>query len=220
MSYLPAKLVNKRVNILIENFFSRMQHYFEKRGWLWSSCSHNNLEWKCNDYDIKVIKKYHDGAYSVIKYTIRNTPSYYKKPKSVRDLSSISFEHTILIYLPREYPASISEIKLKMETSLYHPRVSNYGSLRNICYVVMGELDRIFEDLIFFLLMKHDRIRPPALYPHEDYGLNSEAMKWYQNHYKEIENYLDELWHTRHKSVPHEKQKSKKEYGGGVIFVE
>ncbi|MGQ4832951.1 MAG: hypothetical protein ACP6IS_03500 [Candidatus Asgardarchaeia archaeon] len=222
MAHLPAALVNKRINILIGNFFEQMHQFFEKRGWIWNDCTHIDNHWKCNDYEIKIIKRYPDGAYSVIKYIIRNTPSYYKKPKYVRDLSSISFEHIFLIYLPREYPASISEIKLRMETSLYHPRVSSHGSLRNVCYVVMGELDRILEDLIFFILLKHDRIRPPALYPREDFGLNSEAMKWYQSNYKEIETYLEELWDKQHSyAIENDKKKGfRRQDSGGIVFVE
>lgn len=221
MQYLPPLLMNKRINVQINLFFSRMASFYKSRRWVWEDPKVSKDYWVNKDYELRVIKRYDDGAYNVLKYIINNLPSYSKKPSKVEDLSAISYTHKILIYIPREYPASLVDIRFKLETPLFHPRVSPFGSLRNICYVVMGEIDRVLEDLIFFLLLKPDRVRPPALYPKEDYGLNREAMLWYQRNYKKVINFLETLWNKRHEKEPLSVEKIReKKREGGIVFIE
>lgn len=202
MPTFPKTLFNKRIATQIDLFFSEMKQYYENRGWIWSQVKREEDVWSNKDFLIQIKGKYSDGAYKVIEYNLNNLPSFYKKPKSVNDLQAISFSHTLIIQLPREYPANLDKVKLMAKTPFYHPRIS-YGiigrsNIRGICYVVKGELDRILNDLPFFLLLKKDRIRPPRYYKGEDYGLNRNAMVWYQNNIEEIVTFLDNLWDSKH----------------------
>ena len=219
MATFPKTLFNNRIRIQIDSFFDEMQQYYKGRGWYWHPVNKTQESWNNGDFIIEIKAKYSDGAYKIIEYKLNNLPSYYKKPKSINDLQAISFSHVIIIQLPREYPANLNKVKLMAKTPFYHPRIS-YGiigknNIRGICYVVKGELDRILNDLPFFLLLKKDRIRPPKYYKGEDYGLNRNAMVWYQNNLEAITTFLDTLWDSKHKK---HKIKEKKEKRGIVIL--
>ena len=214
MSVFPKTLFNERITIQIDSFFTEMKNYYRKRGWDWPTVSKGDGFWSNKDFAVQIKSKYSDGAYKIIEYKLNNLPSYYKKPKSINDLQAISFSHIIVIQLPREYPANLNKVKLMARTPFYHPRIS-YGimsksNIRGICYVVKGELDRILNDLPFFLLLKKDRIRPPRYYKGEDYGLNRDAMVWYQNNLETITTFLDKLWEAKHKKVEKQKTEEKK----------
>ena len=202
MPTFPKTLFNKRIDTQIDLFFSEMKQYYENRGWVWSQVKREKDKWSNKDFLIQIKSKYSDGAYKVIEYNLNNLPSFYKTPESINDLQAISFSHILIIQLPREYPANLNKVKLMAKTPFYHPRIS-YGivgrsNIRGICYVVKGELDRILNDLPFFLLLKKDRIRPPRYYKGEDYGLNRNAMVWYQNNIEKIVAFLDNLWDSKH----------------------
>lgn len=192
-----TELFNARVETQIQTFFDTMNNLYGQRGWHPDPPRHRDLKWENEDFTVEVIGRYRDGAYKRIRFTMRNLPGYVRCPGSLTDPNAIRWEHRFSFDLPREYPRNIGSIRPSAETPLYHPRLST-GGKGLACYSVRGELDRILEDLPFFVLLKPDRVEPPSRFS-SDHGLNTQAMHWYERNADGIVSTLERLWRNRHK---------------------
>ena len=218
-SVFPAKIVNLRIKTQITNFFSNIKKYYDENNVLFDSPVITENKWYNSDFYIYIEKFYSDNAIRTVNYIIKNYPGYSKEPKEVRDLESISFTHHFAIEIPRSYPKDLHKIRILLKTPLYHPRVSPKGSIRNVCYVVRGEIDRVLNELPFFVMMKKDRVEPPNIYKNSDYGLNSKAMKWYIRHMDEIIEFLQSLWISYHKILQNNKKGISRQAKNKIVFL-
>ncbi|MFX1474763.1 MAG: hypothetical protein ACFFCO_04690 [Promethearchaeota archaeon] len=192
-----TELFNARVETQIQTFFDMMNNLYGQRGWHPDPPRRRDLKWENEDFTVEVTSRYRDGAYKRIRFTIRNLPGYFRCPGTLTDPNSIRYEHRFAFDLPREYPQNIGSIRPSAETPLYHPRLSA-GGKGLACYSVRGELDRILEDLPFFVLLKPDRVEPPSQFA-SDHGLNTQAMYWYERNTDGIVSTLERLWESRHR---------------------
>ncbi len=191
-----TELFNARIETQIQTFFDAMNNLYGRRGWDPSPPHRENTLWRNQDFTVAIIDRYRDGAYKRIRFTIRNLPGYARQPNTLTDERAIRYEHRFVFDLPREYPQNIATIRPAAETPLFHPRLAASG-IGHACYSVRGELDRILEDLPFFVLLKPDRVEPPSQFQ-SDHGLNSAAMAWYEQNTANIVATLDHLWENRH----------------------
>lgn len=191
-----TELFNARVETQIQTFFDAMNNLYGRRGWQPNPPHHEDTTWSNPDFTVAIIARYRDGAYKRVRFTMRNLPGFTRKPNSLTDDRAIRYEHQFVFDLPREYPQDIGTIRPASEMPLYHPRLAASGK-GQACYSVRGELDRILEDLPFFVLLKPDRVEPPSQFQ-SDHGLNSAAMAWYEEEAENIVATLDRLWEERH----------------------
>ena len=84
---------------------------------------------------------------------------------------------------------------------------------------VRGEIDRVLNELPFFVMMKKDRVEPPNIYKNSDYGLNSKAMKWYIRHMDEIIEFLQSLWISYHKILQNNKKGISRQAKNKIVFL-
>ncbi len=192
-----TELFNARVETQIQTFFDTMANLYGQRGWSPEQPRRRDLKWETEDFTVEINGRYRDGAYKQFHFTMRNLPGYFRCPGSLTDPNAIRWEHRFSFDLPREYPQNIGSIRPSAETPLYHPRLSA-GGKGLACYSVRGELDRILEDLPFFVLLKPDRVEPPSRFS-SDHGLNTQAMHWYERNADGIVATLERLWRERHK---------------------
>ena len=192
------ELFNARVETQIQTFFDSMNNFYGRRGWLPSPPRREDTTWTNDDFTVAIISRYRDNAYKRVRFTIRNLPGYTNKPTQLTSHSALRYEHRFVFDLPREYPQNIGMIRPTAEMPLFHPRLSSSGT-GPACYSVRGELDRILEDLPFFVLMKPDRVEPPSQFQ-SDHGLNTSAMAWYEADSENIVTTLDRLWNERHEN--------------------
>jgi hypothetical protein len=190
------ELFNARVETQIQTFFDSINNFYGRRGWPPSPPRREDTTWSNDDFTVVIISRYRDGAYKRVRFTIRNLPGYASKPSQLTSNRALRYEHQFVFDLPREYPQNIGMIRPTAETPLYHPRLSSSGT-GPACYSVRGELDRILEDLPFFILLKPDRVEPPSQFQ-SDHGLNTDAMAWYETDSENIVATLDRLWGERH----------------------
>ncbi len=195
-----TELFNARVETQIQTFFDTMNNLFGRRGWDPDPPHREDTAWSNRDFTVSTIARYRDGAFKRIRFTMRNLPGFVRKPRNLEDTSAIRYEHRFIFDLPREYPQNIGAIRPVAETPLYHPRLAASGT-GHACYSVRGELDRILEDLPFFVLLKPDRVEPPSQFQ-SDHGLNMAAMAWYEQDADRIVETLDQLWEAQHKDGP------------------
>ena len=193
-----TELFNARVETQIQTFFDAMSNLYGRRGWNPEPPRREDTTWSNRDFTVAIIERYRDGAYKRIRFTMRNLPGFARQPRSHNDERAIRYEHRFVFDLPREYPQNIGTIRPAAETPLFHPRLAASGT-GHACYSVRGELDRILEDLPFFVLLKPDRVEPPSQFQ-SDHGLNSTAMAWYEQDTMNIVETLDRLWNARHQS--------------------
>jgi hypothetical protein len=211
------ELFNARVETQIQSFFDAMANLYGRRGWRVEKPRHDDLRWRTEDFTVEVVERYHDGAYKRIRFTMQNLPGYAQRPASLTSQNAIRFEHIFSFDLPREYPQDIGVIRPTAETPLYHPRLSSSGTGR-ACYSVRGELDRILEDLPFFVLLKPDRVAPPSQFQ-SDHGLNTAAMAWYEHDMDNIVSTLDRLWENRHRVIGRREPEPAEERPGGRVRI-
>ncbi len=193
-----TELFNARVETQIQTFFDTMNNLYGRRGWDPDPPYREDTKWSNRDFSVEIIARYRDGAYKQVRFIMRNLPGIIREPRSLTDESAIRYEHRFVFDLPREYPQNIGTIRPAAETPLFHPRLASSGT-GHACYSVRGELDRILEDLPFFVLLKPDRVEPPSQFQ-SDHGLNAAAMAWYEEDTTNIIETLDQLWEARHKS--------------------
>ncbi|MFX0168362.1 MAG: hypothetical protein ACFE89_03295 [Candidatus Hodarchaeota archaeon] len=199
------ELFNARVETQIQTFFDSINNFYGRRGWMPSPPRREDTTWSNDDFTVTILSRYRDGAFKRVGFTMRNLPGYTQKPSQLTSNRALRYEHRFVFDLPREYPQSIGMIHPTAETPLFHPRLSSSGT-GPACYSVRGELDRILEDLPFFVLLKPDRVEPPSQFQ-SDHGLNTTAMAWYEADAENIVTTLDRLWEERHqiqgtRSVP------------------
>lgn len=197
-------MLNKRIDNLIENFYDSMKDFFTQKQWKWSNFVAKKDEWVHPDYGIKIISRYNDSAYRVLEYTLKNTPSLVEFHQGRK--YNFLYTHIFEINIPREYPANLGNIEINVKKGIpFHPRV-----IKNMkaCIVINGEIDRILEELIFHALLKPEKIRPPSLFPGEDFGMNSNKMRLYEIHYEEIVSVLETKWDEKHEKQEKTKVKS------------
>ncbi len=195
-----TELFNARVETQIQTFFDAMNNLYGRRGWNPEPPQREDTTWSNRDFTVAIIARYRDGAYKRFRFTMRNLPGIVRQPSSLNDERAIRYEHRFVFDLPREYPQNIGTIRPAAETPLFHPRLAASGT-GHACYSVRGELDRILEDLPFFVLLKQDRVEPPSQFQ-SDHGLNSAAMAWYEQDTTNIVETLDRLWEARHQTEP------------------
>ncbi|MFX1319097.1 MAG: hypothetical protein ACFE9D_04495 [Promethearchaeota archaeon] len=195
-----TELFNARVETQIQTFFDTMNNLFGRRGWDPDPPHREDTVWSNRDFTVAIIDRYRDGAFKRIRFTMRYLPGFVRKPRNLEDTNAIRYEHRFVFDLPREYPQNIGTIRPIAETPLYHPRLAASGT-GHACYSVRGELDRILEDLPFFVLLKPDRVEPPSQFQ-SDHGLNMAAMAWYEQDTDRIVETLDQLWEAQHKDGP------------------
>ncbi|HUU77086.1 MAG TPA: hypothetical protein VMX55_01985 [candidate division Zixibacteria bacterium] len=189
-----------------------MDDFFKKQRWKWPPFTRKGDKWTQEDFSVDVIGKFKDGTFREIMFSVRRLPGLIGQSGS-KDHLNIGYEHKFLIYLPREYPANLSHIKMRSATRIWHPRISMSGS-GDACITVNGEIDRILIDLIYHLLMDPRRIRPPKLFPKEDSGLNAVAMRWFEKDAENIHQTMIAKWDARHEKT------TLKESGGIQIIGE
>ncbi|MBD3189887.1 MAG: hypothetical protein GF308_04550 [Candidatus Heimdallarchaeota archaeon] len=183
----------------INVFYESMKDFFETKGWRWTPPRRQGEKWIQEDYSVEIRGKYSDGAYRDVLFTMRRTPGLIGQSRNKEHLS-LGYQHKFMIYLPREYPANLSHIKMRAVTKLWHPRIST-GRSGEACITVNGELDRILIDLIYHVLMDPKRIRPPKIYPKEDFGMNGVAMRWYEKDAEDIYQTMFAKWAQRHEKA-------------------
>ncbi len=193
-----TELFNARVETQIHTFFDTMSNLYGRRGWQPDPPIREDTTWSNADFTVAIISRYRDGTYKRIRFIMRNLPGYVREPDSLTSTRSLRYEHRFVFDLPREYPQNIGTIRPAAELPLFHPRLSASGT-GHACYSVRGELDRILEDLPFFVLLKPDRVEPPSQFQ-SDRGLNAAAMGWYEQDTENIVNTLDRLWEDRHQT--------------------
>jgi hypothetical protein len=193
-----TELFNARVETQIQTFFDTMNNLYGRKGWDPDPPVREDTMWSNRDFTVAIIARYRDGAYKRIRFVMRNLPGIIQQPRSLTDDTAIRYEHRFVFDLPREYPQNIGTIRPAAETPLFHPRLAASGT-GLACYSVRGELDRILEDLPFFVLLKPDRVEPPSQFQ-SDHGLNSAAMAWYEQDTTNIVETLERLWEVRHQS--------------------
>jgi len=211
------ELFNARVETQIQSFFDSMANLYGRRGWRVEKPRREDARWRTEDFTVEIVERYHDGAYKRIRFTMRNLPGYAQRPASLTSQKAIRYEHIFSFDLPREYPQDIGVIRPTAETPLYHPRLSSSGTGR-ACYSVRGELDRILEDLPFFVLLKPDRVAPPSQFQ-SDHGLNTAAMAWYEHDMESIVTMLDRLWEDRHRAARRGAEPAEERPGGRVRIL-
>ena len=195
-----TELFNARVETQIQTFFDTMNNLFGRRGWDPDPPHREDTVWSNRDFTVAIIDRYRDGAFKRVRFTMRYLPGFVREPRNPEDASAIRYEHRFVFDLPREYPQNIGTIRPIAEMPLYHPRLAASGT-GHACYSVRGELDRILEDLPFFVLLKPDRVEPPSQFQ-SDHGLNMAAMAWYEQDTDRIVETLDQLWEAQHKDGP------------------
>lgn len=193
-----TELFNARVETQIHTFFDTMSNLYGRRGWQPDPPIREDTIWSNTDFTVAIISRYRDRAYKRVRFIMRNLPGYVREPDSLTSTRAIRYEHRFVFDLPREYPQNIGTIRPAAELPLFHPRLSASGT-GHACYSVRGELDRILEDLPFFVLLKPDRVEPPSQFQ-SDRGLNAAAMAWYEKDTENIVNTLDRLWEDRHQT--------------------
>jgi hypothetical protein len=193
-----TELFNARVETQIRTFFDTMSNLYGRRGWQPDPPKREDTTWSNADFTVAIISRYRDGAYKRVRFIMRNLPGYIREPDSLTSTRAIRYEHRFVFDLPREYPQNIGTIRPAAELPLFHPRLSSSGT-GHACYSVRGELDRILEDLPFFVLLKPDRVEPPSQFQ-SDRGLNAAAMAWYEKDPENIVNTLDRLWEEHHQT--------------------
>lgn len=198
-TYFPATVVNARIAESISVFFESMEDFFKKKGWKWTPHKRVGEKWIQEDYSVEVKAKYKDGAYRDILFTMRRTPGLVGQ-STTRNQLNMSNDHKFSIFLPREYPANLSHIKMRAITRLWHPRIST-GSYGEACITVNGEIDRILIDILYHILMDPKRIRPPKLFPKEDSGMNTIAMRWFEKDADNIHKLMLTKWDGLHEKV-------------------
>lgn len=195
-SLFPSDVFNERVNAFIQSFYDELKERFEKRGWEWQAPVQNSDGWFHSDLDLSFPRRYRDGAIKEISALFKRLPGIV----SVRGTDAkLRYEHHALISLPREYPARLSSIKFTLKTPLFHPRIRSDGR-GNACVVINGDIDRVLGNITAQILMHPGEVRPPSLFPGEDYGLNHEAMKWYSRDPFRVHKRLLELWDRAHRA--------------------
>lgn len=187
-----------------------MEDFFKKQKWKWSTFTRKGDKWTQEDFSVDVISKFKDNTFREIMFSVRRLPGLIGQSSS-KDHLNIGYIHKFLIYLPREYPANLSHIKMRSATRIWHPRISMSGS-GDACITVNGEIDRILIDLIYHLLMDPRRIRPPKLFPKEDSGLNTVAMRWFEKDAENIHKTMLAKWDARH-------EKSTLKESGGIQII-
>ncbi len=187
-----------------------MEEFFKKKEWKWTPIRRTGDKWIQEDYSVEIRGRYKDGAYRDILFSIRRTPGLTGQSNN-RNHLNVGFEHKFSIYLPREYPANLSHIKMRAVTNLWHPRIS-MGRHGEACITVNGEVDRILVDILYHILMDPKRIRPPKLYPKEDSGMNTMAMRWFEKDANNVHNMMQAKWDSVHDKA------SIKESGGIKII--
>jgi len=207
----PATVVNARIAESINVFYDSMEDFFKKEGWKWQPFARKGDKWVQEDYTVEITGKYQDGAFREILFTTRRTPGLVGQ-SAQKEQMNIGYTHKFTIHLPRVYPANLSHIKMKSVTRLWHPRIS-MSSRGDACIIVNGEVDRILIDLIYHLLMDPRRIRPPKLYPKEDSGMNTLAMRWFEKDAENIHKAMLVNWDTKHEKA------SLKDSGGGIKII-
>jgi len=205
-TYFPATVVNARIAESISVFYESMEDFFKKKGWKWVPQKRTGDKWVQEDYTVEIKGKYKDGAYRDILFTMRRTPGLVGQSANRKQMN-MSNDHKFSIFLPREYPANLSHIKMRTITRLWHPRIST-GSNGEACITVNGEVDRILIDILYHILMDPKRIRPPKLFPKEDSGMNAVAMRWFEKDAENIHKLMLTKWDANHEKV------SLKESGG------
>jgi len=194
----PPTVVNARIAESIHVFYEAMEDFFKKKGWKWAPYKRTGDKWIQEDYSITIRTKYADGTYKELVFTLRRTPGIVSQ--SLGSSLNLSDKHKVSILLPREYPANLAHIKMRLLTPLWHPRISMRRG-GDACITVNGEVDRILIDLIYHILMDPKRIRPPKLYPKEDSGLNIEAMRWFERDAENIHQYMLSQWDKLHEKA-------------------
>lgn len=154
--------------------------------------SKKNDKWEHPQFTIEIIQKYPDRAYKTLRFTSNDLPGLI----AVEPKLEVVYRHRFHFTIPREYPQNLGNIKIVTETPLYHPRMGAVGA--NACYTVNGEVDRIFVDLIYNVLLRPETVRPPTRFKDADWGLNAQKMQWYIHYGPErIYEYLKQEWTKR-----------------------
>lgn len=131
--------------------------------------------WEHPAFVIEVAEKYEDEAYKTLRFHALDLPGI-EEVKS-DGAWQLRFQHRFSFMLPREYPQNLGKIRIILETPLFHPRITAAGT--KACYTVNGEVDRIFNDIIYNVLLRPETVRPPSMFADADWGLDSKKMRWY-----------------------------------------
>ncbi len=171
---LPPKIFNRRIDVLIEDFYaSSLAQVYEREGWSYLPPTRTGQEWRHSLVSVRVVDAHPDGAYQTLRVELTGIPGVVALDGVT---PRVGWNHTYEFGLPRRYPSDL-KIDIINRTPLVHPRFRGTG--KNACYNVNGEVDRIIVDLIYNTMLRPDLVRPPSLYPDEDWGVNRSSMKWY-----------------------------------------
>lgn len=188
---LPALIFNRRIEIVIENFYKEFTKFASDNQILITNHKRIEDSWIQDDITIKSSGRRKDKTYKGFEVILKRIPGIINKKN---DKPIIGFNHLFIFKIPRYYPHRLDKIKIFCRTPLLHPRCS-YNKEIPVCYIVNGEIDRIIMDIIFNVLLKPDLVRPPCIYKDSDWGLNIEIMKWYQDlNPQKVYEYLFSRW--------------------------
>lgn len=177
-----------------------MEDVYQQKKWRWTPHQHAGEQWMHPDFEITITKTHSDGAYATLHFLLRNLPGVVGVTRST-GRPRLRYTHEFSISIPRAYPTNLKDIQVTEKTPLFHPRIGSF-----VCFYVNGEIDRILYDLVYFVLLKPDRVKPPTLYK-TDYGPRMSAMRWYISQMDQIVELLEKEWDAKHQKAPEPKRK-------------
>ncbi len=204
ITMFPPRLVNRRVRNGIKECYRQLKDIFKEKGWKWedpqpkptSSQWHAATHWRHPDAEFLLTGYHSDGAVKEI------TIVYHRLPSFVRpcfERNCLSFDHAFVIQLPRAYPSRLNRIRIIPKSKIYQPRLPPCSLTTDACIFIPGEIERIFLELLYHLLMKPDKIQPPT--PQKPYLGKKECMDWYVNHMDKIITFLEKEWEKIHEKT-------------------
>jgi hypothetical protein len=172
---LPMTIFNRRIEVLLDECYrGALAELYQRLSWPPAVVDVDRIQavWRHELLSVRIVDRYPDGAYRTLHVDLDGVPALIALEHGT---PVIGWRHGFSFVLPRDYPADL-RIDIESRTPLFHPRIRAVG--KNACYVVNGEVDRILIDLLYMTLLRPDLVRPPALYPDADWGVNRTAMKW------------------------------------------
>lgn len=193
---LSPKLVQRRIEIHIADFFEWLSGYYAEREWTfgpWQAAS-DGQRWDSRDVKIRVAGRDRDGRVRELRIEWENIPSVVDRQKTEPE---ISWSHVFVLALPPDYPSDLQMRIINLSPTM-HPRMLPPDKEAPACIFPNAELDRVLREVLFNLLFKPDFVRPPILFTGADHGFRPQEMKWYSEYGPQ--RLFEELmahWHAR-----------------------
>lgn len=172
---LPAPVFNRRVTVQVREFYRNMEHFFQGRDWPFPAVREKGeCAFEQHYFTVSVGKRFEDGAVRCLVLQLTDVPGIARRKEGTR--VELGWRHRIEVDLPRSYPLDLHRIRVGVKTPVVNPRLSKSDA----CLIVRGDVDRVLADVVFHVLLEPSRVKPPKMYPGMDHGLDTAAMRWYQ----------------------------------------